>query len=383
MTATREIAVLGLGRMGAAIAARLVSLGWQVTGWTRSGRVADSVPAAGDPAGAVASAGVIVLSLFDGPACVQVLDRVRDALRPGTIVVNTSTIAPAEAAELARQFGASYVHAPVLGSGPAVANGALEVLAGADEDALAKVRPVLDALGEVRPVGDAATAAALKLVANSSLAGAVLALRDSLRQGDALGLPKPQVLDVLELGQLGALVARKRPFLAGQPAQAQFTIGALAKDMALLADASQSPLPSAAELAGAPAGPEADIALAAMTPAVGDEVLAPLRAYIRGHATGDPAHFREAFLPTAHIEGLRDGTFVSWPLDEYCALFHGPAPDERARSRRIDTVEVHATVATASMTLFHGADTFTDVFLLVRVDGRWRIANKAYHRAAG
>ena len=138
---------------------------------------------------------------------------------------------------------------------------------------------------------------------------------------------------------------------------------------------------SAAELAGSPVGPDANVALAAMTPAVGDEVLAPLRGYIRGHATGDPAHFREAFLPTAHIEGIRDGTFVSWLLDEYCALFDGhPAPDESARSRRIDSVDVHGSVATASMTLQHGTDTFTDIFLLVHVDGRWRIANKAYHR---
>jgi hypothetical protein len=43
-------------------------------------------------------------------------------------------------------------------------------------------------------------------------------------------------------------------------------------------------------------------------------------------------------------------------------------------------MDVHGTVATASMTLRHGADAFTDVFLLVHVDGRWRIANKAYHR---
>lgn len=110
-------------------------------------------------------------------------------------------------------------------------------------------------------------------------------------------------------------------------------------------------------------------------------MLEPLHAYIRGHATGDPAHFRSAFLPTAHIEGIRDGAFVSWSLDRYCALFPGrPAPDEPARSRRIDTVAVHGTVATAAMTLFHGADTFTDIFLLVRGGDGWRIANKAYHR---
>src|SRR5258708_4094534 len=147
--------------MGAAIAARLVSTGWEVTGWTRSGRVVDSVKMADDPDGAVANADVVILALFDGPACAQVLDRVRDSLRPGAIVLNTSTIAPAEAAALARQFGASYVHAPLLGSLPAAASGALEILVGADEGTLARVGPLLDALGEVRPVGDAATAAAL------------------------------------------------------------------------------------------------------------------------------------------------------------------------------------------------------------------------------
>jgi 3-hydroxyisobutyrate dehydrogenase-like beta-hydroxyacid dehydrogenase len=367
--------------MGAAIAARLVSLGWEVTGWTRSGRTVASVTMADGPDDAVTGAGVVLLALFDGPACAQVLDRVRDSLRPDTIVLNTSTIAPAEAAALASRLGASYVHAPLLGSLPAAASGTLEILAGADDATLDRIRPLLDALGTVQPVGDAATAAALKLVANSSLAGAVLALGDSLRQASALGLPRAQVLDILQAGQLGALVTRKRSFLAGEPAPAEFTIGALAKDMALLADASHSPLRSAAELAGSPAGPEADIALAATAPAAGDAVLAPLHAYIRGHATGDPAHFREAFLPTAHIEGMRDGTFVSWRLDDYCALFHGqPAPDEQARARRIDAVDVHGTVATATMTLWHAADTFTDIFLLVRADGRWRIANKAYHR---
>ncbi|NSL43881.1 nuclear transport factor 2 family protein [Streptomyces sp. 8P21H-1] len=114
---------------------------------------------------------------------------------------------------------------------------------------------------------------------------------------------------------------------------------------------------------------------------MGDAVLEPLRAYVRGHATGRPGHFREAFLPTAHIGGIRDGVFVSWSLDEYCALFQGrPAPDEPARSRRVDTVDVHGTVASAVMTLRHGADTFTDLFLLVRADGGWRIADKVYHR---
>lgn len=383
MTTPHTIAVLGLGRMGDAMATRLTAEGRHVVGWTRSGRTAGAVETTADPNEAVAKAGLVLLALFDGPACRQVLDEVRDALRTDTIVLNTSTVAPAEAAKLARRLGPSYVHAPVLGSVPAAAAGALRILAAGDPDALDRARPVLKTLGTVRRVDDASTAAALKLIANHSLAGAVLALRDSLRQADALGLPRAQVLDVLELGRLGGLVTAKRPFLVGESAAvtAEFTIGALAKDMALLAAASNTPLRGAAGLADTPADPEADIAVAATAPAVADAVLEPLRGYMRGHATGDPTQFREAFLPTAHIEGIRDGVFVSWRLDEYCALFPGrPAPDEPARSRRIDAVDVHGTVATATMTLRHGADTFTDIFLLVRAGDSWRIANKAYHR---
>ncbi|GHH87227.1 nuclear transport factor 2 family protein [Streptomyces capitiformicae] len=383
MTTPHTIAVLGLGRMGSAMATRLAAQDWDVVGWTRSGRTSGTVKLTDDPNEAVAQADLVLLALFDGPACQQVLDDVRDALRTDTIVLNTSTIAPAEASRLARQLGQSYVHAPLLGSVPSVAAGALQILAAADQNALDRVRPVLETLGTVRPVDDASTAAALKLIANNSLAGAVLALRDSLRQGDALGLPRAQVLDVLELGQLGGLVARKRPFLLGESpaATAEFTIDALTKDMALLAAVSDTPLRSAAGVADTPAAPEADIAIAATVSAVEDTVLEPLRAYIRGHATGDPTHFRDAFLATAHIEGIRDGAFVSWRLDEYCALFQGrPAPDEPIRSRRIDAIDVHGNVATATMTLSHGADTFTDIFLLVRADDSWRIANKAYHR---
>ncbi|MET9862575.1 nuclear transport factor 2 family protein [Streptomyces smyrnaeus] len=383
MTTPHTIAVLGLGRMGGAIATRLAAQDWDVLGWTRSGRTSGTVKTTGDPNEAVAQADLVLLTLFDGPACEQVLDDVRGSLRTDTIVLNTSTIAPAEASRLARKLGPSYVHAPLLGSVPSAAAGALQILAAADQETFDRVRPVLEALGTVRRVDDASTAAALKLIANNSLAGAVLALRDSLRQADALALPRTQVLDVLELGQLGGLVARKRPFLANQSdtEAAEFTIGALAKDMALLAAASNTPLRSAASLADTPAAPEADIAVAATVPAVEDAVLEPLRAYIRGHATGDPTHFRNAFLPTAHIEGIRDGAFVSWPLDEYCTLFQGqPAPDEPTRSRRIDAIDVHGTVATATMTLLHGPDAFTDIFLLVRIDDSWRIANKAYHR---
>jgi Putative lumazine-binding len=110
-----------------------------------------------------------------------------------------------------------------------------------------------------------------------------------------------------------------------------------------------------------------------------DPVRAPLRSYLMGHATGDASHMRKAFLPTAHIEGIREGKFVSWSLDEYCARFTGkPANDEASRRRTIDHVDVSGDAAMARATLVHGATTFTDYFVLLKVGGEWKIANKVY-----
>jgi hypothetical protein len=108
-------------------------------------------------------------------------------------------------------------------------------------------------------------------------------------------------------------------------------------------------------------------------------IRAVIETYFRGHATADASHFREAFLPTAHIEGNRGGKFVSWTLDAYCAGYKGvPAADEASRKRWIDNIEVTGDAAMAKATLVHGAVTFADYFVLLKVDGVWKIANKVY-----
>jgi 3-hydroxyisobutyrate dehydrogenase len=110
-------------------------------------------------------------------------------------------------------------------------------------------------------------------------------------------------------------------------------------------------------------------------------VRAALGHYLQGHATGDAAHMRKAFLPTAHIEGIRDGKLTSWTLEEYCKLFTGkPAPDEASRRRTIDSVDVYGTAAMAKATLVHGGVPIVDYFVLLKVDGEWKIANKVYAR---
>jgi hypothetical protein len=102
--------------------------------------------------------------------------------------------------------------------------------------------------------------------------------------------------------------------------------------------------------------------------------------YFRGHATANADTMRAAFLPTAHIEGIRNGVFTSWTVDQYVANFRGtPVPDEATRTRVIDVVDRSGTAAMAKATLKHGATTFTDYFVLLELGGRWLIANKVYH----
>jgi len=107
----------------------------------------------------------------------------------------------------------------------------------------------------------------------------------------------------------------------------------------------------------------------------------PLEAYLQGHATGDGAHMRQAFLPTAHIEGIRDGKFLSWTADEYIAGFKGQPPaDEARRKRWIDSIDVSGNAAMARVTLDYPSGVFTDYFVLLKVDGGWKIANKVWTR---
>lgn len=404
----RSVAVLGMGRMGSAMARRLAASGWRVTTWSRSGLTLDGLESAATVDVAFAASSLVILSLFDGPACAQVLDAAT-GLGAGAMVINTSTVSSDEATALCERVsrtGATYVHAPVLGSVGAVRAGQLTFLAGtlSQEDSAA-AEPVLDALGTVLSVGSPADAATLKLVANGALAAVLLAIGDGLAQAQAAGIDRDRIISVLEQSAVGGMTSAKRQRLAtGDVAHADFTMTALAKDLTLLAaepGAGAQALRSV--IAGLDSGrlqPDDDIAVLALPRNPSDvddhqdvrltvapgvdvtrEVLDPLVAYAAGHATGDPAHFRRAFLPSAHVEGMRDDAFVSWSLDTYCELFTGQsAEDEQSRCRRIEHVTVDGTVATARMTLWHGPATFTDIFLLARTRDGWKITNKVYHR---
>lgn len=105
-----------------------------------------------------------------------------------------------------------------------------------------------------------------------------------------------------------------------------------------------------------------------------------LEAYLKGHATGEASYMRQAFLPSAHIEGYRDHTLLRWTLIDYCAMFKGqPAADESSRKRTIDAIDISGKSAMAKATLIHGAMTFTDYFVLLELENTWKIANKVFY----
>ena len=119
----------------------------------------------------------------------------------------------------------------------------------------------------------------------------------------------------------------------------------------------------------------------AQLPADDTAVRAVIQQYFKGHATGSPQEMGKAFHPTAHVEGNRDGKFVSWTAQEYASNFTGkPAPDETSRKRTIDRVDISGDAAMVKATLVHGATTFTDYFVLLKINNEWKISNKVYTR---
>ena len=109
-------------------------------------------------------------------------------------------------------------------------------------------------------------------------------------------------------------------------------------------------------------------------------VRVPLELYMRGHAEDNADHMRAAFMPTARLESVREGPLTSWDVDFYCQRFKStPAADEATRRRVIDSLDIVGTAAQAKVTLYHGAVTFTDYFVLLKTEQGWKIANKAFH----
>jgi 3-hydroxyisobutyrate dehydrogenase-like beta-hydroxyacid dehydrogenase len=236
-----KVAVLGTGKMGAAIARRLKSGGFDVSVWDRTRSKAEALqvgPVVDSPAEAARAADVLV-TMVTGPQAVRdVYFGPAGVFASGAeiTIVDMSTVGPAAAQELADAAelkGARLVEAPVIGSVPAVNSGTLLILAGADlvEDVEA-VRPLLQQLGEVHYVGDVASAAALKLVANSFLGIVSAGAAEVMAAGRAQGLDPEQVFSLLSRIAPG-LKVREAGFVRNIHEPTLFAVRDILKDLDL------------------------------------------------------------------------------------------------------------------------------------------------------
>jgi 3-hydroxyisobutyrate dehydrogenase-like beta-hydroxyacid dehydrogenase len=152
-----EVAFIGLGTMGAAMAANLVKAGHRVRGWNRSPDPVAALAAAGGHAAASAAdaargAEVLITMLADDNATRAVIDdAVLGALAPGAIHANMATVSVAftrEMADFHAARGVGYVAAPVLGRVNVARDGKLNILAGGEDALLDRLQPLFDVLGQ-------------------------------------------------------------------------------------------------------------------------------------------------------------------------------------------------------------------------------------------
>jgi len=233
-----KIGVIGLGRMGSAIAARFASQDVEVHGWTRSGRRVEGVSPADDISTLVALSDVIVTSLFDDKAVAQILDALLDCDLTNKLIVETSTVTAAplrERLERIEAIGGTAVDAPISGGPEMVQAGVCGVFIGGSEDAAKRAKKVLLPIsGRTFHVGPLGTGLAMKAINNSMLQIYMSGLQQLLSVACEAGLPLETVLTILNGGPAGLPFMRDRtPKVLGDDDEVGFALSAAVKDNAV------------------------------------------------------------------------------------------------------------------------------------------------------
>ena len=183
MTSRPATAFLGIGLMGSRQATRLLDDGYRLTAWNRSRAKAEALAPLGAmvvdrPEQAVADAEVVVLMLENGTIVRDVLfgGGVAEALRSGTIVIDMSSIKPAEAQDHAGRLaerGVHHIDAPVSGGTLGAEQGTLAIMAGGEAGIFARIEPLLAVMGRPVHVGPHGSGQLAKL-ANQIIVGVTI-----------------------------------------------------------------------------------------------------------------------------------------------------------------------------------------------------------------
>jgi len=199
---------------------------------------------------------VVLTSLADDDALEAVAAELVAAARPGTVLVDMSTVSPAASARvavLAEAASIAYVRAPVSGNPTVVRAGNLSFIVSGAREAFERVEPVIRAIGPtVHHVGDGEQARIVKLAINLMIAGLAQLMSEALVLGEAAGVSRQDLLDVMGSSAAGApFVKYKTEPLLRDDFSATFTTALMEKDIDLVLGAAQEAgveLPVASEM---------------------------------------------------------------------------------------------------------------------------------------
>ena len=239
--------LIGLGHMGTAIAERLLDAGFPLVVYNRTAekaaplaeRGATVAGSAGELAGSV---DVVLTSLADDDALEAVAGEVVATARPGTVLVDMSTVSPAVSARVAALTEAAsveYLRAPVSGNPSVVRAGNLSFIVSGAADTLARVEPVIRTIGPtIHHVGSGEQARVVKLAVNLMLGGIAELMGEALVLGEAGGVSRADLLEVMGSSAAGApFVKYKTEPLLRDDFSATFTTALMEKDLDLILDA--------------------------------------------------------------------------------------------------------------------------------------------------
>ena len=196
-----NIGFIGLGNMGAPMAANLVKAGHEVNGFDVAPASADGMKLCSDAPSCAAGCDVVITMLPNGAILQAVADGIRPAMTPGSVLLDCSTVDVDTAKSVATQMadaGIDMLDAPVSGGITGAAAGTLTFMVGGTDTAFQTALPLFDVMGnKAVHVGAAGAGQAVKICNNMILGVTMIATCESIALGDKLGLDRQKLFDVL------------------------------------------------------------------------------------------------------------------------------------------------------------------------------------------
>ncbi len=257
-----SIGFIGLGLMGQPMALNLVKAGYPVTAYNRTRSKATPLEEAGaraaaTPAEAARTADIVCTIVSDSAAMEEVVcgqGGILETIRPGTVLIDSSTISPVVSRKLAALVAAKGGHmldAPVTGSKHGAAKGELTFMIGGDRKILERVMPVLSVLGKKHIYcGTQGLGLAAKLAQNAIQATMVEVFCEGFLLATKAGVPPDTMLEIIQSSLARAqLTDFKAPFIFKGDFTPFFPLKLMHKDLELAMEAAYAesvPMPTAA-----------------------------------------------------------------------------------------------------------------------------------------